>query len=244
MLKKLLGIVGLSRKSSANPPAPTRIETFESYKASFEQACRFTKQLGFAVPTVKWLDSEVLASDGEFVLQAAELAQIPDFSDSAVQCLKWCHYLRPYFEQALGVPVWLTIGQLWNTERAVFKPSWDDLRKWSDEGIRPDVLMAQGRDGIDIHAWLTVASGEIIEPTLLSSLAKIRPDRDGHHSGGVVWGRPPHMLPVFRHFPMAVGNEFAEGLNNNPLFPLLARSRDDLASYPIYIDMPMHVREL
>lgn len=244
MLKKLLEVVGLSKARMVNPPAPKRIESFEGYKASFEQACRFTKQLGFAAPDVKWIDGDVLADDGEFILRTAEAAQLSDFSYSAAQCLKWCHYLRPYFEQVLDVPVWLTVGQLWNEDRAVFHPSWDELRKWSGEGIRPSELIAQGRDGIDIHAWLTVASGEIIEPTLLSSLAKIRPEEEGDKRGAVMWGRPPQMHPQFRHVPMAVGTPFAEGLNRNPMFPLLAQNREDLALVPVYQGRVIHVLEL
>lgn len=232
MLKKLLAFVGVAPKFVPEP-LPCRKENIGAYEARFEQAAMFSKSLGFTVPRVKWIARDLLDDQGAFLQEAARLADVADFSSSGGQCLKWCHYLRPYVEQALSVPVWLTIGQLWKDDRTVFNPSWNDFRSWTSEGIDPMELIQQGRDGVNFHAWLTVATGEIIEPSLMSSIALVRPHEADAYLGAVVWGRDPGLLPAHRYLPMVVGDQVAEAMNQNPNFPLLARSRDELEHFPM-----------
>lgn len=219
-------------KSPSLPELPQRQADIGDYRTHFEQAASFTRLCGFQVPDTNWVDYDVLSDDVAFVHEALIAAGVTDLSPSAGQCLKWCHYLQPYFEQALKVPVWLTIGQLWASNESVFAPSWDDLRRWTKSGINPVELAMEGRHGVNLHAWLTLATGEIIEPTLLSSIALFRPSDADRLRGGVTWGRDPGVVANHRYVPMAVGSKIAEAIGGHPQCPLLASHKEDLMVVP------------
>ncbi|WP_175810884.1 hypothetical protein [Burkholderia cepacia] len=211
---------------------PTHPEEIGDYKVRFEQAIRFTNRCGFSEPNVRWIECDLLGTDDSFARKAIEAAGINDLSMSAGQCLKWCHYLRPRFEEALGVPVRLTIGQIWNGTRSIFNPTWDDMRRWSQGGIDPVELAREGREGVNLHAWLTVETGEIIEPTFPSSLARAFGGETRKLMGGLAWGRDPGFFGNHRYLPMMIGDEVAEAIGGHPHLPLLARSKEDLMAYP------------
>ena len=162
MLKRLMQFFSMSKSNVASARMPTEMKDIGDYRSLFEQSAAFTKKLGFEAPNVSWIDRDVLGQDGDVFRKVGAAANLMDLSHSAGQCLKWCHYIRPYVEQVLEVPVWLTMGQLWAYNKTVFDPSWNDFRQWSVSGICFAELAAQGRGGINLHAWLTVASGELL----------------------------------------------------------------------------------
>ena len=205
--------------------APTQPSWDAPYKELFEKAIRFTEKCGFATRRFKWLDRELINPDGEFSLITLRNLGITDPSASAVQCLKWAHYLQPELERTLDTPVWLTIGQLWTEKTALFNPSYDDLQRWTQNGIQHVDLV--GRSGVNLHAWLTLESGEIIEPTLLSSLAKLNPGVYGKYAGAWVWGRE-RALNNHRYYPMLVGQEAGSAIGDRSIIPLLARNVQEL----------------
>lgn len=229
MLKSLLHGLSRSRSGTIAPVLPKTVDEIGDYRERFEQAALFTRQCGYDVPKIAWLDRDVLTED-KGVRTAMAAAGVDDLSPSAGQCLKWCHYLQPFLERALEVPVVLTIGQLWKSGKPVYSPSWDDLKHWSKSGVQPSDFVAEGRSGVNLHAWLTVATGEIIEPTLMSTIALVRPDVAEHFRGAMTWGREPGFIGEHRYFPMGVGNSIAEAIGGNPHFRLLARSKEELAT--------------
>ena len=105
-----------------------------------------------------------------------------DMSKSAMQCLKWYHYLAPFFSKHLSIEAHITIAQIWSDNKSIFNPSWRDLRRWSAEGIQ--LFDFENRMGVNLHAWLTLETGEIIEPTLLSSYASVRGQGWMEYAGG------------------------------------------------------------
>lgn len=201
---------------------PARSAEIGDYRSNFEQAVNFTTACGFHADRPSWIDQDLLDIHGEFIEPAFRAADVIDPAKAAGQCLKWCHHLAPHFERQIGVRVWLTIGQLWKDDHQVFSPTWVELRQWCRTGISLDELHTGGRNGINLHAWLTVESGEIIEPTLGSSLAAFAGEAYAKLSGAVIWGRDPHVLNRHRYFPMAVGQAFAEAIDLHSELPLLA----------------------
>lgn len=197
------------------------------YLTGYEQAVRFTKSLGFDTSSLVLGDvhTDVLVS-GSFVDPVFEAAQISDRAEAAGQCLKWCHYLQPYFEQHLGKQVFLTTGQLWKGEDCVFGPSLDDVRRWTKSGLQAQDF--GNGTGFKLHAWLTVESGEIIEPTLLSSFAMFGDASFRKFAGATVWGRDPCVLNKHRYVPLTVGREVVERIANLSAVPLLARNPSEL----------------
>ncbi len=207
-------------------PLPSEAAGIPDYQSSFSRAVVFSEKCGFEVNAPLFHGSDVLGSDGNFLAPVMQAAGVRDATKSAGQCLKWCHWLAPSFEKQLGCRVWPTLGQIWKGDRSIFNPTWDDLKRWSKAGIQIEDL--RGREGINFHAWLTLESGEILEPTLLSSLARVLGGTYTRYAGAVVWGRDPGVLNGHRYFPMAVGREFAEAIDRNSVISLLATNADEL----------------
>ena len=144
-------------------------------------------------------------------------------------------FLQPAAETVLGKRVWLTIGQLWKEEQWIFAPSFSDLERWTTQGF--SISDFEGKQGLDFHAWLTVETGEIIEPTFLTTLASVKPKIFGDMAGTAVWGRDPNVLLGHRYIPMLIGLEAAETISSMAPVPLLARSHDELRHAPAAIVM-------
>lgn len=196
------------------------------YAANFTRAIEFTRHCGFHIESVEWFNGDAIGDNGGVITQVLDMHDLHDASTSATQCLKWCHFLAPSFESVLQRKVWLTIGQIWKGDSVIFSPTWDDLKKWSQSGIQLDDFT--GRAGVNVHAWLTVESGEIIDLTFLSSLSLCGAGRFAKFAGGIVWGRDPGVWTDLRYFPMAVGCEFAEEINLRSIVPILANNSDEL----------------
>lgn len=201
-----------------NPASPAE---FGDYKVNFERARNFTFDCGFDARDMVWISKEISSAN---LNDALEVAGIKDRSQSALQCLKWCHYLAPHFERHLGCQVDLTIGQLWDEDIVIFGPTWNDVARWAEKGMQAEDF--QTRVGINLHAWLTAANGEIIEPTLLSSLATVK-ESFKKYAGAIACGPETDMLG-HRYFPLATGRHIAESISQKSMMKLLADTQDDL----------------
>lgn len=234
MLQRLLSWLSTKEKSSTEESSdwvnfhlPATASDIPDYRTAFDQAMRFTAKCGFPVNDFDWRDDALLDSEGGFLDPVLKAAGVKDVSKSAGQCLKWCHYLAPYLEQHLGSSVHVTIGQIWYGGKVSFSPSWDDLRRWASEGI--ELADFKNRSGVNLHAWLTLETGEIIEPTLLSSFAAFLGEGWTQYAGAMAWGYDPDVL-THRYFPMAIGMAYAENLASRSIVPLLATSPAELTS--------------
>lgn len=209
-------------------PEPKCAADVGVYSENFERAIQFTRNCGFALKGPCWRSGNLIDEKGSCIGSILGAAGIYDSSRSAGQCLKWSHYLAPYAEDAFGCQVWPTVGQLWKEDRKVFAPTWADVRRWARFGIQMQDF--QGRQGLNFHAWLTLETGEIIEPSLFSSLAAVNPEHFGKLNGGMTWGRDPGMWGRHRYFPMVAGCEYIEQVSARSTLPLLASDLDDLYS--------------
>ncbi len=208
---------------------PQSVYDIRAYLDAYATAARFTESLGFETKAFELgeTSASVLDLKGDFVDPVFASARIKDRTEAAGQCLKWCYYLQPYFERQLGRRVILTIGQLWNDDVCVFGPRFKDFNRWVQRGLQVDDFTTNG--GFKLHAWLTVETGEIIEPTLLSSLAAFGSPSFRKYGGAIVWGRDPHVLNKHRYVPLALGNDLVEHIATRSFVPLLASKPDELS---------------
>ncbi|MNV60765.1 hypothetical protein D3C71_1532400 [compost metagenome] len=225
-----MSIFNWLKNRSNNFSLATTSEQIPPYEEGFEQALRFTKSLGYNTTLLSLIDAEtnLLDANGTFIDPVFYAAGIADRTQSGGQCLKWCHFLQPFFEKHIGKRVMLTIGQLWKNQHCLFGPTFEDVRRWNKSGLQLKDFEAGG--GFKLHAWLTLESGEIIEPTLLSSLALAGHDSFKKYAGATVWGRDPSVLNGHRYVPIAVGNELIENIAERSAIPLLASNLSDLES--------------
>jgi hypothetical protein len=203
------------------------------YVSAFAKAVRFTRHNGFAAGDLLADASDCLDSKGQFFNAIVAASGIQNGEGMAGQCLKWCHFLQPAAEKVLNRRVWLTIGQLWKGDRWLFSPSFEDLESWIKQGLSLDDC--ESKEGLNLHAWLTVDTGEIIEPTFLTTLASVHPEDYGDMAGTAVWGRDPNVLVGHHYVPMLIGQEAAEALSRMSPAPLLARNYDELKRRPAAI---------
>ncbi|RYE72031.1 MAG: hypothetical protein EOO81_04430, partial [Oxalobacteraceae bacterium] len=185
---------------------PTSSREILPYREAYAQAIVFTKSLGYKVESLDLnaIDSIVLDKDGDFQDRAQKAAGISNMNLSAGQCLKWSRFLSPFYEKAIGKRVVPTVGQIWNGENWIFNPTFKDARRWHKTGLQQQDFGKTG-NGLNLHAWLTVESGEIIDPTILSSMAKALPDKYGQFLGAIVWGNAEKVLNAHKYVPIIVG---------------------------------------
>lgn len=138
-----------------------------------------------------------------------------DYHDIVAQCLSIHRRLQPVLEEWLQCPVLYTIG--WvddNTSEGVFK--FDDA--FIEEKLHTGLT---GRH-LNIHAWLTLPSLEVIDVALVTSLVFAQNLRHGH--GGVI-AKPADEITGMSYKPMLIGTEFLEKIGAMVEFSLLSIHR-------------------
>lgn len=192
---------------------------------------KFTRGLGFAVTPIAWTDL-VESNSEQVVRRSLGAAGLTDARGSAGQCLKWSHFLAPYISEVAGCPAWVTLGQLWKGEASVFTPTANDIRRWASRGIHMDDLRSE--EGLILHAWITLATGEIVEPTLMTTIASCH-DHYRDFDGAVMMADADNFTP-HRYVPLAVGKDIVEGIARRSSIPLLARDAAELMMVGVILD--------
>lgn len=154
-----------------------------------------------------------------------------DFRSSAGQCLKWAHYLAPSVERATKIPCWPTLGQLWKGDKKIWGPTWSELDTLVKKGVHAEDIAASGGQGVNLHAWLTLSTGEIIDFTFASTLAVVQGGNYADLLCTVVYGPEEQVLKGHRYYPMLAGVAAIEDMQSKSTMPLLARSREELGAY-------------
>lgn len=121
-----------------------------------------------------------------------------ELEEVMAQCLSINYRLRSVVQAWLGCPVLYTLGWIDDeTERGMFR--FDDV-------FIADMLRTGHKGGsVNIHAWLTLPSMEIIDVSLATTMgfAQKRPEMLG-----LAITRPADELNGMAYKPMLVGDEF------------------------------------
>lgn len=201
------------------------------YRANFEYALKFTKRLGFNEGSIRDLiDGEL--DYNNMMEKVCYEAKVDSFSFSAGQCLKWCHFLKPNFESALGCKIWTTVGQLWKGDKWLYNPTYDEFEKWSSKGFQPEDFSKT--PALNLHAWYTTDTGHLIDISYLSTLSSVFPDCH-EYTGGVLVGKPNDIFPGHQYVPIVVGQDIVEKIQSKSFIPFLANDVEDLMSVGMVI---------
>ena len=222
------------RSDPEQPPAlPNVAADIPEYTVAFEAAAKFTRSCypdAGDLTLRPGVSCSTRMSDAIAKVVASMQIAPSIKTNAAAQCLKWAHFMAPRLQEKLGMAAWPTIGQIWFVDKCVFDLTWDDLRTWHARGLHLSDLTARSRDGLNWHAWITLETGEIVDPTYLSSLAAIRPDAYGSWDGMVAGGRAEEAIGKHRFFPMAAGVAFCESMQAKSSIPFLASDANQLGS--------------
>lgn len=105
--------------------------------------------------------------------------------------------------EAMGCQVLPTVGQLFYETKPIYNPTNDDFTRWYQNGFALTELAPE--KGLNLHAWWTLSSGEVLDISLMSTLAVVFgiPNIAGQINGG--W--PDKFPPAYEYVPIVVGQD-------------------------------------
>ena len=171
------------------------------YATEWSAAIERTRRFGLEVPSHELQPSQrylTPARQAEFPYVVQRGLGNLDFDDVVAQCMAIHYRLVPVLEQWLGCPVLYTIGWVDDlTPKGMFK--------FDDAFIADKLKNGNGGNVINIHAWLTLPSLEVIDVALATTIAVLQKLPTGH---GAVLAMPADDVKGFAYKPMLVGSDF------------------------------------
>lgn len=122
----------------------------------------------------------------------------PDPRKVFAQCFGFHYLIQNIFEEYFDVPITYTIGWVSEPPNTLFKQTEEQLFQILKSG--PKSMQ------INLHAWLTLPSMEIIDLTLPTTVAVARGQVDSF--GGAISGHPDQFTGGLKYHPMLVGDDF------------------------------------
>jgi hypothetical protein len=148
------------------------IHTPGRYTAAMQRAITFTRELGCTTritfePGPALVNPEI----SEIIREWARLniCTRPD-ENIAGMCMKITHDLVEFLCGA-GIDAIYTLGWMSYRDHPVYHFDQAEIRRWLQAGI-PD------RRKVDVHAWATLPSGELLDPSWLSTVGIVQNKRD------------------------------------------------------------------
>lgn len=123
---------------------------------------------------------------------------ITSYEQMVGQCMPLHLKARPVLEEWLGCPVYYTIG--WIDDGTP-----NGLYKFDDDMIADKLANGHQDNTINIHAWLTLPSMEIIDLTFTTTISMLQGHKDGR--GRVLVKKADEIIGV-SYKPMLVGETF------------------------------------
>jgi hypothetical protein len=172
-----------------------------TYAEEFTAAIARSQKYGLHVPNFEieptrcFLDSK---AQNEFPYVVRDALGDLDFKDVVAQCLAIHYRMVDVIGDWLGCGVFYTIGWVDDmTPKGMFR---------FDDSFIEDKLATKHRGGsVNIHAWLTLPSMEIIDVSLSTSMGFFQ--KDPKMFGRVI-ARHPDELKGMAYKPMLVGDDF------------------------------------
>lgn len=173
-----------------------------SYMDEWVTAIERTERFGLRLPSMepdpgkRWLDEET-----QFQLPHVMKKYFPNMNVEHLvcQCLSIHHILLPVIEDWLGCPVTYTLGWIDDgTETGMFQ---------FDEAFIENCLRTPVPPGsvVNMHAWLTLPSMEVIDVTLPTSYGKVQNRPEMY---GLLISKHADDMKGMKYKPMLVGDEF------------------------------------
>ena len=174
-----------------------------NYQGLFEEAVRRTARVGAVAPSVTYAAGRNYLSQeayDRFPYYVQKAIGDLDFPDVVAQCLSIHYRLKEPLEEFFGCNVFYTIGWVEHqTGRNMLE---------FDEHYAEQLLVKKHRPGgtVNMHAWLTLPSMEIIDVALATSIgfAQDRPEM----YGAVVAKHADELTGGMAYRPMLVGEDY------------------------------------
>lgn len=190
------------------------------YSEAFLKACSFTEYLGCVCPKINVVNEFFLDSEEKQVrvlnnLQGKFNGQhgVPSVVDFFAQCIRTSYLMQPILSEIIGSPCALTFGYVTEGDGVFFR---------QEESFFHNSLRNGVPDMVNIHAWLTLPSMEVLDLTLCTTrlivlLKKRNLGSDAFHKelinspdfGGVIVGDGNNLKGTsVRFHPQVIGEDF------------------------------------
>ena len=170
------------------------------YREEFSSAIERTKAFGLSCPEVQFLSGLLLTADkmSKFPYVLRETVGEIGVKEVVAQCLSIHYQLVEPISLIFGAPVYFTIGHVETQEGLMFHQTAGSLQSILRNGIRGTTL--------NIHAWLTLPTMEVMDFSLPTSYAVLNKIPDG--IGGLIATHPDTLKKGMKYHPMLVGEDF------------------------------------
>lgn len=170
------------------------------YEDDFQKALERTKRMGLPLPEVIFESTRYLTTEAMEGLNTAIFDALGPMRTEqlAGQCLAIHLQIQDIVSTALGCPVYYTIGWVELEKGSWFEHSEETLRTLMTEGLQ--------HDRVQLHAWLTLPSMEIVDVSLMTTYALVREYPEA--KGKVIATHPCDLTGGVMYKPTLVGAEF------------------------------------
>lgn len=171
------------------------------YKDEFLQAFRNAKEFSLDTPDIEFSSKKLISNE--------RIDKLPQFLEDRlggitpemifVQCFYFHLLAKDHLEDFFNSPIYFTIGHVEIPGKTYFYHTKKDLK----------TLLTNGMDNpeMNLHAWLTLPSMEIIDLTLLGSIAYARGDKPPKDFG-IIANHADQLLDGCKYHPTLVGDDF------------------------------------
>ena len=170
------------------------------YLDEFKEAIKRSHKFELTVPKIDFTEKGLLTEKVNSEIPHLLLEKIGKINPEKVfaQCFAFHHFTQNIFEEYFNVPITYTIGWVYEPPNSYFKKTEEQLFQMLKSG--PESMQ------INLHAWLTLPSMEIIDLTLPTTVAVARGQVDSF--GGAISGHPDQFTGGLKYHPMLVGDDF------------------------------------
>ena len=177
----------------------------QEYNQLFSKAIEQTKNLGLSVPESAFRTTEPKILTDDIAAQVANA-----FSDAfnewsnddfVCQCMLAHIIFQPHLEQIINHQVTFTVGYIKGETQSYFVFTEDDARKWIADGTP--------KANTELHAWLTLPSGEVLDLTFPLTYAKYN---SLNFPRGAMIADYSSNLNGMKYIPMYLGIDFLKAI--------------------------------
>lgn len=170
------------------------------YKSEFEMAVLRTKNFNLKCPKIEYSKELLLTPEKMHSFLSTLRKSFGDIGidDVVAQCLSIHHRLSDVIADFFNTRCYFTIGHVETSAQLMFHQSEDDLRGILEKGINGS--------SVNIHAWLTLPTMEIMDFSLPTTYAVL--NKMEEEAGGLIATHADNLTGGMKYHPMLVGEDF------------------------------------
>lgn len=174
-----------------------------SYQKEFQEALKRTGELGFTIP--QWQFTDRILKSNDSIKKVSNTfnnflrSQQMSYEDLSGQCIFVHTETSKLIATEIDCDSLITIG--WFYDETINESCYEFTTKEFEYFVKnkPQILQ-----GFDVHVWITLDSGEIIDFTLLTTIGKIN---GKFPAGATLMCKPEEPECFIKYHPMLVGRE-------------------------------------